>query len=83
PITRVLLGMLMVVLWALMAVGIAAMLAGGVLIMTVTLMFVGAALFAIHGFFTVLPDLIHWLRFDAVPLAKQIYAALKSLADQR
>ncbi|MCC7132407.1 MAG: M48 family metalloprotease [Gemmatimonadales bacterium] len=82
PLVQLLGAVLTLIVVALSVVGIAAMLAGGVMIMTVTLMFVGAALFAIHGFFTVLPDLIHWLRFDAVPLARQIVTALKSLANQ-
>ncbi len=76
---RILGPILLVFVYALLAVGVVAMLAGAVLTMTVTLLFVGAALFFIQGFFTVLPDVIHWLRFDAVPLAKAIGRALGQL----
>jgi Zn-dependent protease with chaperone function len=70
---------LMVLVYALLAVGIVAMLAGAVLTMSVTLLFVGAALFFIQGFFTILPDLVHWLRFDAVPVAQALGRALGQL----
>ena len=58
------------------------MLAGAILLMSVTLGFVGLALFLIQGFFTVLPGLIHWIRFDSIPLAMAIGRALGQLITQ-
>lgn len=81
-IGRALVGLLLVLVWGLFAVGIVAMLVGGALVMMVTLLFVGGALFAIHGFFTVLPGLIHWIRFDSIPLVKQIWSAISGMIDQ-
>ena len=79
---RILVPVVTVFVYTLMAVAMVAMLAGAVLTMSVTLLFVGMALFLIQGFFTVLPGLIHWLRFDAVPLAKTIGQALGQLIAQ-
>ncbi|MEZ4456097.1 MAG: M48 family metalloprotease [Gemmatimonadales bacterium] len=82
PLLRLLVAPLMVLVAALSVAGVVLMLAGGVMIMTVTLMFVGVALFAIQGFFTVLPDVLHWLRTDAVPLVRDLYHAIGSVANR-
>ena len=79
---RILGAVLMGFVYALLAVAMVVMMAGAVLIMSVTLLFVGMALFLIQGFFTVLPGLVHWIRFDAVPLAQAIGRAIGQLIAQ-
>lgn len=79
-LARAILGILMVIVYALGLVALVAMLAGGVLVMGITLMFVGMALFLIQGFFTILPGLVHWIRYDSIPVAKQIWHLLQQLA---
>ena len=82
PLGQALVGLLLLFVWALFGVGLVAMVAGGLLMMFISLLFVGVALFAIHGFFTILPGLIHWFRFDAVPLAKAIYGTISRMIQQ-
>ncbi|MGE0553867.1 MAG: M48 family metalloprotease [Gemmatimonadales bacterium] len=79
PILRALVGLLMVLVWALFGVGIAVMVVAAVLVMSVTLAFQAVALFAIHGFFTALPDILHWLRYDAVPLFERMVGFVRQL----
>lgn len=81
PIGQLLVGLLLVFVWALFAVGLVAMIAGGTLMMFFSLLFVGASLFLIDTFFNALPGFIHWLRFDSVPLVKAIYGAIRHLID--
>lgn len=79
PIARLFFGALMVFVWSLFAVGMVAMTAGAVLMMFITLLFVGLALLIIHLFFQHLPGMIHWIRYDSVPLAKAIIAGIGKL----
>ena len=78
-VARVISGILMLLVYALLAAGTVVMLAGGVLLMTLTLVIVGFALFLIHHFFKNLPDIIHWFRYEAVPLLESLVAAVRSL----
>jgi hypothetical protein len=76
---RLFLGVLMVIVYSLGLVALVAMLAGGLLVMGITLMFVGMALFLIQGFFTILPGLVHWFRYDSIPFVKQIWHLIQQL----
>lgn len=80
-VARVLGGILTLFIGALMTVALVAMLVVAVMTTTLTLAVMGLSLLVIHGFFTSLPDIIHFFRHDAIPLAKQIGAALSNLIE--
>ena len=78
-VARAFITVLMLVVYALGLVALVAMLAGGVMVMGITLLFVGLALFFIQAFFTALPGIIHWFRHDSIPLAKEIWRVVQQL----
>lgn len=76
PIAWILSGLFSLLLGTLMVAAVGVMTFAAVFTTAMTLILMGLSLFLIHGFFTSLPDIIRFLRHDAVPLLKQIGAAL-------
>jgi Zn-dependent protease with chaperone function len=72
----------MALLYALLAVGMAAMVAGAMLIMSITLVCVALALVLIHGFFSNLPQIIHFVSTDIPEIAKALFDLIVKLVEK-
>jgi hypothetical protein len=81
-LARTILVPLMTFVWALFALGMVAAAAGALLMMGLSLVFIGMAMLAVHAAFTYGPPAIHWLVTEGPGVAKGIATAIGSLIRQ-
>lgn len=73
---------LMTFAWSLFAVGMIVAAAGALLMMGLSLVFIGVAMLAVHAAFTYGPSVIHWIVTEGPGRAKAIVAAVEGLIKQ-
>jgi Zn-dependent protease with chaperone function len=75
--------LLMGLVYALMAIGLVAAFVGAALMMGLTFVVVGGALFAIHAFFTNLPGIIGFVTTDVPKIGKAVVGLVQELWARR